>query len=90
MYIVGSDYETVSSDITISLPRSNINRVLQRISIPIINDNVFEDEEFFEAILETSGMVPDRVELTQTRATIRVLDDDRKFHISILLLLLTI
>ena len=72
----------MSSNVLLTLRQNDNSQVLQVVSVPILNDDVFEDSEDFSAMLQPTGSLPQLISLGQTRTSIRIFDDDSMFFTS--------
>jgi len=51
------------------------------ITIPIMNDEVFEESEMFSAQLSIVGAIPPRLSVSPSSASITITNDDGKFTV---------
>ena len=67
----GADY----SDVTMMFSLTP-NNERQCFNVPIINDTVFELNEYFNASLDAVGSLPPGASLDITEARVRIIDDE--------------
>ena len=72
----GSDY-TVTTDVVLSLPFGRCDRI-NCLSIPILDDRILEQTEYFQVLLLRNGFDED-IQLGITSASIEIIDDDGRY-----------